>query len=425
MSRGGASVTATAIQVVVLRPASDRDTDAYARTIRSAFDSSGIAGTYLDGALNTGVPVLIPQDPTGEDFKEHHAAAMLDAAVFTVMVVLQPSVANPKLRSVVEDLSSHHSARIGLMEYYLPRKIELTDVQQAAPSDRVREQDLQQPQLAFEVLQQVRLRLLEYGLKRGSEAQGGGRRRKTREPTLFLSHAKIDGIPTALSLLNLVMRLRFRPKNEKSKKETSEEVSRVYYDAVDIKPGENWQKELLRHSSSSVMIALRTEAYETRTWCRKEYLQAETHGMPIVVVDLRTQQHHRPERLPFGRATTVRIHDGNLLRVLVCALTADVRLLRIEALVAELLRRLHPRRLPPFVVLPHAPSELSLAGARAEINRRAGSWKLGYVIYPEPALHGVHATAARSILGQSDVRIRFYTLAELRQRLLGKSRHAA
>ncbi|MEO0972402.1 MAG: hypothetical protein AAFX85_04845, partial [Pseudomonadota bacterium] len=190
-------------------------------------------------------------------------------------------------------------------------------------------------------------------------------------------------------------------------------ATEFYYDAVSLQPGVDWKEELRKHASSAVMIAIRSEAYESRTWCRNEFIEADTNGMPIVVVDLRTRQQHQPERLPFGRATTVRIHDGNLLRVIMCALTADVRALRTEAFVGQLLAG------SAFEVLPHQPSELSLGGAYERLTQKRVGEQEAYLIYPEPRLSGAHRVAAEAILDTKSSNIILLTQAELHRHLAG------
>jgi hypothetical protein len=62
----------------------------------------------------------------------------------------------------------------------------------------------------------------------------------------------------------------------------------AFYDAHDLKPGDNWDEALRRNAATSALVALRTDLYATREWCQREMLLAKTHGMPVVVLDALT-----------------------------------------------------------------------------------------------------------------------------------------
>ena len=47
--------------------------------------------------------------------------------------------------------------------------------------------------------------------------------------------------------------------------------------------------------------------------------------MPIVAVDLRKAQHHDSALLPFDAVPSVRVHDGNLIGVVLYAMDAHLR----------------------------------------------------------------------------------------------------
>ena len=82
--------------------------------------------------------------------------------------------------------------------------------------------------------------------------------------------------------------------------------SSYFYDAEHIEPGTLWREVLEAQAGASVLIALRTEAYESRYWCRREFLLAESNGMPILAVDFRREQYHGSALLPFDVVPSVR-----------------------------------------------------------------------------------------------------------------------
>lgn len=67
----------------------------------------------------------------------------------------------------------------------------------------------------------------------------------------------------------------------------------AFYDAHDLKPGDNWDLALRRNAANSALVALRTDLYATREWCQREMLLAKTHGMPVVVLDALTSGESR------------------------------------------------------------------------------------------------------------------------------------
>ena len=169
---------------------------------------------------------------------------------------------------------------------------------------------------------------------------------------------------------------------------------RYFYDVEDIKPGWNWRKVLEANARTCVLIALRTEEYENRFWCRKEYLWAEEMRVPILVVDLRSRQSYSGARLPFGPAPTVRVHDGNLIRVILRAVAVHLKVLRAEFQVLGIARRKKVR----CVVLPRHPSEISLRGALDELSRGTMPSGGAKILHPSPALSPVYQRAVQPII---------------------------
>ena len=138
---------------------------------------------------------------------------------------------------------------------------------------------------------------------------------------LFLSHAKADGVFFAQALQHSIDQV---PELE------------CIYDAKDIPSGSDWACKLQDAASNSVLIALRTPAYEQRLACREEFETALLHGVPIVVIDGMTMSSiSGPSHLPFSAMPTVRIADGNTHRVLNAALREHLRLLLMNAIANE------------------------------------------------------------------------------------------
>jgi len=58
-----------------------------------------------------------------------------------------------------------------------------------------------------------------------------------------------------------------------------------FFDANDLQPGTDWDRELREKSGTSAMLAVRTDLYSSREWCQREVVIAKTHGMPVIMLD--------------------------------------------------------------------------------------------------------------------------------------------
>ena len=145
-----------------------------------------------------------------------------------------------------------------------------------------------------------------------------------------------------------------------------------------------------------MLLALRTEAYESRYWCRREFLLAECSGRPILVVDLRKEQYHDCALLPFDAASSVRVHDGNLIRVVLHAMAAHLRALRVQSEAPEDVK-----------VSPHRASVYSLGG---EHLRRGGTRTIAY---PGPRLPDAYLRAEQPMLERDDSDVNLVTFDQM------------
>ncbi len=59
---------------------------------------------------------------------------------------------------------------------------------------------------------------------------------------------------------------------------------KTFYDARDITSGSDWQKALKENVGRDAVVALITDPYPTREWCRREILMAKEAGSPIVAI---------------------------------------------------------------------------------------------------------------------------------------------
>lgn len=58
-----------------------------------------------------------------------------------------------------------------------------------------------------------------------------------------------------------------------------------FFDVHDIPAGLRFHKVLLLQVRVSAMVAIHTDTYSSREWCRKEIIEAKRHNVPLVVAD--------------------------------------------------------------------------------------------------------------------------------------------
>ena len=363
----------TPLQVIVIRDPNNHRTNVYVDTLRLAFEGSAEAAespsAYLDDAVDLGIRVLEPL----ERIKKQEAERLVGGAQHTVVVSIGSLLDRVELFKILVG-----DENIVWAPTPLERSIE--EVQGEKPSDGV-EQTLAPVVTALRAMQRSR-RILAHSIDDKATAESSLK--------LFISHAKIDGVAIAQSLIGILRQLQVLD-NERSN-------FAYFYDFEHLKPGVVWREVLEAQATQSVLIALRTEAYESRIWCRREYLLAEQNGMPILVVDLRKNQYHGSSLLPFDSAPTVRVHDGNLIRVILHATAAHLRALRMRSQTTSEVK-----------VLPHRPSVYSLEGAI----KSAKVGHLSKVTYPGPKLPEDYRRAVEPILAQGPRQLELVTFDEM------------
>jgi len=383
----------TPIQIVLIRDRSKPESEPYRDALRLAFEGSGADAqsptAYLDDAVDLQIQVLEPDFERAQPSIERLLAAARD----TLVVEILPLPHSVELTRQLDDLK----ARVGadhVVSVKIPDPPTEGDRQRYKHRPDEVEPTLMPVVTALRAMETARLVLAD-SLKAAS----------TGRLKFFVSHAKIDGIPMALSLLGLMRRIR-----EASCEKVSGEL-RYFYDVEDIEPGSDWRAVLEENARNSVLIVLRTEEYEKRYWCRQEYLWAEQMRCPILVVDLRTRPYQEGARLPFGPAPQVHVHDGNLIRVLLHAIACHLRPLRLEARIQ--LGESRSTSVPRRIVLPRHPSEISLHSAVKVLRDTDPHAEEAQIIYPNPPLHQFSLDAVQPILDDATPKIRLITPDEL------------
>ena len=371
------------LQLLLLRHPADRDTEPYEEAIARAFQGGRDASGYLATGEDLGIQLQVfPSVPV------HPAGQTLDSFCHTLTVVL---IDNQLLNgeaafwdwlvdcwtTVRASDGRHAMLAVALDERtgqaFSSKRSELGALQLLQVQD-LGERAIRPAMLALRMVHQCRILL--------ASALPADRDYRTGHLRLFISHAKLDGLPLALALKHQIEALRWL---------------KAFYDVDDLPAGCDWEQELERGVGSSLIVILRTEAYDGRHWCQQEVLWADEYATPAVLVDARTSLNHPAGTLPLDRIPSVRIPDGNLIRILFLALREGLRFLlfvrRVEQMKSE-------GQLPSpaeLRVFSYAPSMSALLRACQALSKsREPTARL--ILYPDPPLRSGQYEAAQALV---------------------------
>jgi TIR domain len=184
-----------------------------------------------------------------------------------------------------------------------------------------------------------------------------------RRVRVFISHAKHDGLEITRAIRDFLH---------------SDAGVEDFFDAHDLLPGDLYGEVLRDAAAEYVLLAIRTDSYSSRDWCRTEALVAKRARSPVVVVD--ALEGVEPRAFPYlGNAPCVRWRAGDsrlaleeLLGILLCE-TLRFRYFPMRVADLSSLYEMDPE----LLALPIAPELLTALGLR-EIE--------GTAVYPDPPL---------------------------------------
>jgi hypothetical protein len=87
--------------------------------------------------------------------------------------------------------------------------------------------------------------------------------------SVFLSHSKRDGEEIARALKCYI---------------ESETKLDAFFDVTDIQLSTDWEEKLRTNIEDSIFLAIQTDSFSSREWCKKEVLRAKSCDVPVVVV---------------------------------------------------------------------------------------------------------------------------------------------
>lgn len=97
---------------------------------------------------------------------------------------------------------------------------------------------------------------------------------QSKDEPLFVSHAKLDGDATASAIVDYV--------NSRD----NEVPLRTFYDAKELSPGEDFSEEFRGAVRKGTLLAIVSDAYDSRPWCVFELTEAKRAKRPIVLADV-------------------------------------------------------------------------------------------------------------------------------------------
>lgn len=189
-----------------------------------------------------------------------------------------------------------------------------------------------------------------------------------RPVCLFLSHAKADGVPIAQRVRSYLQ---------------SGTGLDDFFDTQDIVEGAKWAEEIRGAAAENVLLAIRTDAYAAREWCRTEILHAKAAGSPLVVLDALEDVELRA--FPYlGNAPSVRWRGSDsalAMEGLLCVVLRET--LRFRHFPKRVIDLCRAYELPEDNRVLAAPPEL-LTVLQARNAGRDGAYTR--IVYPDPPL---------------------------------------
>lgn len=180
-----------------------------------------------------------------------------------------------------------------------------------------------------------------------------------RPVTIFLSHTKMDLDREPRVVKSLLAHL------------TATQPEKTWFDSGDISTGSLFAHEIEKGVKDTALLAIVTDSYSSRAWCRKEVLLAKHHQRPVVIVD--AVQEREMRRFPYSGNTPVirwKAHDTHGV---------------VDLLLREVLRHAYAEeslkqlKREGDVLLPAGPELVTIVHHRMEKDQPV-------VLYPDPPL---------------------------------------
>jgi hypothetical protein len=210
---------------------------------------------------------------------------------------------------------------------------------------------------------------------------------------LFISHAKADGLEIATQIKTYV---------EKSL------PLKTFFDANDISIGYDFSEEIERYIKDAVIVAVHTDMYSSREWCRREILLAKENNRPIVVLNCFLNGESRS--FPY-MANVLTVHyqsldnnsykDSPVWSRLITAVLKETLRLRYQEMWIAFVMWVNKRKVKVKSISAYPPELVTVLKKRRVLNKE--------FLYPDPPL----GKEELSILQSFDNQISYLTPSEL------------
>ncbi len=219
--------------------------------------------------------------------------------------------------------------------------------------------------LSYQFCRMLRLYLVRLKYPQDEEEALGQYLRKVE---IFLSHSKHDdvGVPIA----TLIREHLFRGVAG---------TLATFFDVHEIAAGVPFDKVLLHKLRVSAVVAIHTDSYSSREWCRREIIEAKRWSVPLVVANCLTDLDERS--FPYmGNVPLVRLDPKRP-----AARVDYVVSLLLDEVLKDLLWRCRVELSkagagPDTLFLPRPPELIALARLREQVSDE------GLLVYPDPPL---------------------------------------
>jgi hypothetical protein len=230
-------------------------------------------------------------------------------------------------------------------------------------------------------------------LEEASSSASGGLRRLPKQH-LFISHAKVDGVEDAVRI--------------RQRLDETDFGIEPFVDANDLTGGELFSEELEAEISDSTLLAIHTDSYGSRPFCRWEVLRAKYHWRPIYIVHRLKQGESRV--FPYGGnaplIVVTELNDETIDRILLAAMTIVLRGLVWRRLAEATIAR---KGLNDALALARTPELVDLA----HIKMRKDAPMPRTIVYPDPTL----SDEERDLIPALELGIEVISLSELETRI--------
>ncbi|QSY97977.1 toll/interleukin-1 receptor domain-containing protein (plasmid) [Rhizobium bangladeshense] len=120
---------------------------------------------------------------------------------------------------------------------------------------------------------------------------------------IFLSHSKHDKNDAGEQVAKAIR-----------KKLTERDGLGSFFDVYDIPPGLKFHDVLLAQIEISAVIAVHTDSFSSREWCRREIIEAKRHNRPLVIANCIADRDERG--FPYlGNVPIIRLENKKASRI--------------------------------------------------------------------------------------------------------------